>query len=271
VWNNPSRVMGTVSSSGVEIHYEVEGDGPPLIMHTGGGGDLDMWRLAGYTHGLPGRRLILMDHRGLGKSGRPRDVAQHGIDLYVRDVLAVADDAGEVRFSFFGYSAGAAIGYRLAAEHPDRIVSLVGLGAVGPPPPRQGNLLETAARIRREGSEELVRWLREEEPDFPGWFADQMRSTDPEMFALSIEAWATWGGPWAEFHRVAAPILIVVGQLEEDDRVSAADHARQAAASLRNGRVVVLPDLGHVMAFVRADLVLPHVLAFLNETAAGNS
>ena len=62
---------------------------------------------------------------------------------------------------------------------------------------------------------------------------------------------------------------MVVGQLEEGDRVSAADHARQAAAGLQNGRVVVLPDLGHVMAFVRADLVLPHVRAFLDETAPG--
>jgi pimeloyl-ACP methyl ester carboxylesterase len=260
--------MATVNSSGVEIHYEVEGDGPPLILHTGGGGDLEMWRLAGYTHGLPGRRLMLIDHRGRGKSGRPRDIAQHGIDLYVRDVLAVADDAGESRFSFFGYSAGAAIGYRLAAEHPDRIASLVGLGAVGPPT-RERDLLEVAARIRREGSEGLVQWLREEEPDFPEWFADEMRSTDPEMFALCIEAWMPWGGPWAEFARVEAPTLIVVGQLEEDDRESAADHARRAAASLQDGRAVVLPDLGHVMAFARSDLVLSHVRAFLKETAQG--
>jgi pimeloyl-ACP methyl ester carboxylesterase len=259
--------MGTVTSTGVEIHYEVEGDGPPLILHTGGGGDLEMWRLAGYTRGLPGRRLMLIDHRGRGESGRPRDTAQHGIDLYVHDVLSVADDAGEPRFSFFGYSAGAAIGYRLAAEHPDRIVSLVGLGAVDPPPPHEANVLETAARIRREGSEGLVQWLREDEPDFPEWFADQMRSTDPEMFALTIEAWAPWGGPWTEFARVEAPTLTVVGQLEEGDRFSAADHAGQAAAALQDGRVVVLPDLGHVMAFVRADLVLPHVRAFLDETA----
>ena len=270
MWNNPFRAMGTITTSGVEIHYEVEGDGPPLILHTGGGGDLEMWRLAGYTRGLPGRRLILIDHRGHGKSGRPRDIAQHGIDVYVRDVLAVAEDAGEPRFSFFGYSAGAAIGYRLAAQHPERIVSLVGLGAVGPPPPREGDVFEVAARIRREGSEGLVQWLREEEPDVPEWFADQMRGTDPEMFALCIEAWKPWRGPWAEFAGVETPTLIVVGQLEEGDRVSAADHAWQAAAILQDGRVAVLPDLGHVMAFARADLVLPHVRPFLEEKAAGN-
>jgi pimeloyl-ACP methyl ester carboxylesterase len=254
--------MPRIDSAGVEIHYEVQGDGPPLVLHTGGGGDLEMWRLAGYAEGLAGRRLILIDHRGRGASGRPTDVAQHGIDRYVADVLAVATAAGTERFDFFGYSAGAAVGYRLAAQHPERVVSLIGLGAVGSPADADDSL-DVAARIRREGSEELVRWLREEEPDFPGWFADQMRNTDPEMFALTLEAWATWGGPWAEFAKIQTPTLIVVGQLEEGDDHSAGTNARAAAARAHDGRAAVIPGVAHVMAFVRSDLVLPLVRDFL--------
>ena len=260
-------MQATVDGSGVEIHYEVEGDGPPLILHTGGGGDLEMWRTAGYTTGLAGRRLILIDHRGHGASGRPSDRGQHRIDRYVEDVLAVADAVDEPRFCFFGYSAGAAVGYRLAARHPDRIVGLIGLGAVGPGPSVDEGDLELAARIRREGSDALVTWLREDEPDFPEWFADQMRSTDPEMFALLLEAWAAWGGPWEEFEKVEAQTLVVVGQLEEGTDDDAAVHARRAAEAIPHGRAVVLPELGHVMAFVRADLVLPHARAFLDDVA----
>ncbi len=260
-------MRATVDVSGVEIHYEVEGDGPPLMLHTGGGGDLEMWRTAGYTAGLTGRRLILIDHRGHGASGRPTEREQHGIDRYVEDVLAVADAVDAPRLCFFGYSAGAAVGYRLAARHPDRIAGLVGLGAVGPGPSEDEEDLELAARIREEGSDALVTWLREDEPELPEWFADQMRSTDPEMFALLLETWASWGGPWEEFEEIEAPTLVVVGQLEEGANDDAAAHARRAAETLPDGRAVVIPELGHVMAFVRADLVLPHVRAFLDDVA----
>jgi pimeloyl-ACP methyl ester carboxylesterase len=255
--------MPTIESEGVAIHFEVEGDGAPLILHTGGGGDLEMWRLARYTSGLPGRQLILMDHRGHGRSGRPVDVAQHGIDCYVADVLAVADAAGVDRFDFFGYSGGASVGYRLAAKHPERLRSMIGLGAVGSPTDDDSGSADVAARIRREGSDELVRWLREDEPDLPEWFADQMRSTDPEMFALALEASPEWGGPWAEFAKIEIPTLIVVGQLEEGDDASAGANAGTAALEMRDGRAEVVPGVGHCMAFVRSDLVLPPVRAFL--------
>jgi hypothetical protein len=58
---------------------------------------------------------------------------------------------------------------------------------------------------------------------------------------------------------------MIVGQTEEGDERSAGTHTLQAAAAIPNATVVVLPELGHVMAFVRSDLVLPPVVAFLDE------
>ena len=256
--------MADVTRSGVRIHYEVEGDGLPLILHTGGGGDLEMWRTAGYPVGLSDRRIILMDHRGRGASDKPRDTEEHRIDRYVGDVIAVADDLDLTSFDFFGYSAGASIGYRLAATHPERVKALIGLGAVGSEASVNDDVERAAARVRTHGSDELVRWLREDEPDLPEWFADQMRSTDPEMFALTIEAWSSWGGSWSEFASVRCPVLLIVGELEEP---GAGENASRAAARMGDGRAVVLPGLGHVAAFVRSDLVMPHVRGFL-ETAS---
>ena len=91
-----------------------------------------------------------------------------------------------------------------------------------------------------------------------------MRGTDPEMFALLLEAWTSWGGPWEEFARVQAPTLIVVGELEEP---LAAENAAGAAALMRDARAVVLPRLGHVAAFVRSDLTLHRVVEFLDTVA----
>jgi pimeloyl-ACP methyl ester carboxylesterase len=141
---------------------------------------------------------------------------------------------------------------------------LIGLGAVGSGSSETREDLEVAARVRERGSEELVTWLREEEPDTPEWFADQMQGTDPEMFALAMEAWASWGGPWDEFPHVQPATLIIVGELEE---IEAGENASRAAALMRDARAVVLPGLGHVAAFVRSDLALPHVIEFLDAVA----
>src|SRR5438093_901289 len=108
--------MSLASNEGVRIFYEVVGEpGPLLLLHTGGGGDSRMWRMAGYTDGLSATRLILMDHRGHGRSDRPAGVEAHRIDRYVGDVVSVLDAAGAERVVFAGYSDGANVGYAFAA------------------------------------------------------------------------------------------------------------------------------------------------------------
>jgi aminoacrylate hydrolase len=62
------------SNGNVKIYYEIEGseNGPPIILHTGGAGDMNMWRYAGYVKALTGFSLILVDHRGRGRSDKPQ-------------------------------------------------------------------------------------------------------------------------------------------------------------------------------------------------------
>jgi pimeloyl-ACP methyl ester carboxylesterase len=78
----------------LRIHYRVVGDGPPVLWHTGGCGDGDMWELAGYLDGLAGYTHVLMDHRGRGRSEAPTDMGGHHMSRYVADAVAVLDDVG---------------------------------------------------------------------------------------------------------------------------------------------------------------------------------
>jgi pimeloyl-ACP methyl ester carboxylesterase len=263
--------MPEATNGGVRIHYEVEGDGPVVVLHTGGGGDLRMWRLAGYRSGLEGFTRVLMDHRGHGRSDRPAEPAEHGIDRYVEDVLAVADASGTDRFAFFGYSGGATVGYRLATEHGDRVGALIALGAVGSPEDSATAVrdeMDEMVELRRQGIGWLVDALLEDEPGLSSWFLEQMRSTDAEMLALQLEESAT-SSPWEAFARIVVPTLIVVGELEEGPGDAAARNARTAADLIPGGRSVILPSLGHCKAFERSDLVLAHVRPFLAELDLG--
>lgn len=234
------------------IHYEIEGSGFPLVLHTGGGGDLRMWRVAGYVDGLDGYRVVLLDHRGRGRtppaeSYTPAEMAA--------DVVEVMDSLGVERFVFWGYSMGARVGYELAAASPARVAALVASGGVDGPDDDPADWHETAAAVRSGG----LRSLLSDAPS-PAWLLDHLCETDDEVFARSCEDFAGWS-PWPLFPHIDAPALIVAGEQE-------AEHVDAAVAALPNGQSVILPELGHIDGWARSDLVLPHARRFLAEALA---
>ncbi len=122
------------SPDGVRLKYELDGDGPALLLHLGAGCDSELWRAAGYVERLStSYRCILFDHRGHGESGNPRGVEAHHINRYVDDAVALLDHLRIERCAFWGYSAGIDTGIKVAEEHPGRIWALVCSGGLGRP------------------------------------------------------------------------------------------------------------------------------------------
>ncbi len=71
---------------GVRLHYQIEGEGPALVLHLGAGCDADLWRAAGYAGPLAQDfSCVLFDHRGHGQSDHPRGTATNHIDRYADD------------------------------------------------------------------------------------------------------------------------------------------------------------------------------------------
>lgn len=84
--------MPYVNNNGVRIHYQVDGDGPPLVLMHGLTQSLEDWYEFGWVEGLrKDYKLILIDHRGHGHSDKPHDPRAYGYELRMRDVLAVLD------------------------------------------------------------------------------------------------------------------------------------------------------------------------------------
>lgn len=257
--------MPYVESAGVPIYYEVVGEGFPVVLHTGGGGDGSMWEQGGYVAGLEGFQRILLDHRGHGRSGKPTEIEAHRKERYVADVIAVLDALGIERAAFWGYSGGAAVGYALAAAHPERIAAFVAQGAIGEgdddTPENQAAIQEMAQAARKCGVGAFVEDAFKE-GDVPQWFMEQMRSTEGEMFALQVLGSMTWHGPWSVLGDIRCPVLMLVGELEDPE----GDNPR-AASQIANARCVTFPRLGHLGAYVRSDLALEHAVPFLRDVA----
>ena len=114
--------MPTVKGSGgVEIYYEVRGEGPPLMLISGTGHDHSLWaaQIPPFSAEF---RCILVDNRGVGRSGVPP--AGYGLADMADDAARVLDDLGEERVHLMGYSMGGHISQHLTLRHPERVMSL---------------------------------------------------------------------------------------------------------------------------------------------------
>src|SRR5438093_10737912 len=118
--------MPFADNQGVRIHYETQGEGPPLVLYHGAGASLEVWRELGYVDALrPDYRLLLLDARGHGESDKPHAAASYQMPRLVDDILAVLDDLGVETAHFLGYSMGGRVGFGIAKYAPARFRSLM--------------------------------------------------------------------------------------------------------------------------------------------------
>ncbi len=115
----------TFDSNGVEIYYQVEGSGEPVVLIHGYtiNGNLN-WRTPGTIKLLSEKyRVIVPDVRGHGKSGRPPK-GQYGMES-VRDIVRLLDSLDIDEAHIVGYSMGGSMAIKLATDYPKRVKSVV--------------------------------------------------------------------------------------------------------------------------------------------------
>lgn len=122
--------MPYAANQGVRIHYQVEGNGAPLILQHGFTSNLERWYQYEYVDALKDDyQLILLDARGHGASDKPHDPAAYAWDVRVSDVVAVLDHLGIEKTCFWGYSMGGVYGFSVAKYAPDHVNALIIGGA----------------------------------------------------------------------------------------------------------------------------------------------
>jgi pimeloyl-ACP methyl ester carboxylesterase len=259
--------MPTARNGPIAIHYEVEGSGPPLLLHHGLTGSGGRWRDEGYTTALRDRfTLLLPDVRGHGRSGKPHDPAAYDRFARAADVLAVLDAEGIERAVFWGHSLGGLVGFTLGRYHPDRLRGLV-LTGFNPYPWPPAEAAEVASWVAglRGGMEAFVAGYEERHGSLPAEARGRWLANDSAALVACMEAWVAEGDGrvGAELPDISTPALLLVGS----DEPFVAE-VQRAAAVMPEATAVVLPDLDHAQTFFRSDLVLPHATAFLDRHVA---
>ncbi|MDY7578443.1 alpha/beta fold hydrolase [Herbaspirillum sp. RTI4] len=251
--------MPYVLHRGCRLHYQVLGEGPPLLLQHGFTSSSGAWQHFGFTAALQKHfQLIMPDARGHGLSDKPHDPASYTQAERVADVLAVLDALGIERTHFFGYSMGGWIGYGLAQSAPQRLRSMV-LGAAHPYADTQWDhflgidgrdadaFITAFEAVLDEALSEPVKML--------------VRAND--LQALAAAAQHSRPSMEALLSGMDMPCLLYCG--DADARHEA---VQRFASSLAQGQFASLPGVSHFAGLMRSDLVLPLVTAFLLEQRA---
>ncbi|MCC3372726.1 alpha/beta fold hydrolase [Cohnella sp. REN36] len=114
---------GRVTTEGDEIYYEVRGQGKPLLMISGGGGDAGFYSLAADILSDE-YQVITYDRRGNSRSTR-NDPQNFEISQQARDAVAVLKAAGHTSAYVFGNSGGAIIALEMATSQPEAVKAVI--------------------------------------------------------------------------------------------------------------------------------------------------
>ncbi|MDB5774715.1 MAG: alpha/beta fold hydrolase [Herbaspirillum sp.] len=250
--------MAFLTRNGVRLHYQVAGDGPPLLLHHGFAGSLAGWRHFGFASPLQSHyRLILPDARGHGLSDKPHDIEAYALQERVDDVLAILDALQIERTHFMGYSMGGMVAFGMAQCAPQRLRSLV----IGGAHPYEDHSWDGFHGIDGNDGDAFIAAF---ETALNERLSDKVRAQVRGNDLLALSAAAQQPRPSME-HVLPAlnmPCLLYCG--DADIRHAA---VRRCADALADARFASLPGLSHFESLMRSDMALPHILPFLERQA----
>ena len=232
--------MPSFHNGAVEIAYLDEGEGDPIVLVHGFASTKNVnWVYPAWVSELKknGRRVIALDLRGHGESGKLYDPAQYGIEILADDVIALMDHLQIDLADIMGYSLGSRITAVLARTRPQRLRSAI-LGGIGIGVIKGGGPGENVAQALEAPSLDDVtdpvgRTFRA--------FADQTRS-DRRALAACLRGSRRLMTE-AEAAAITVPVLIAVGTADP-----IAGSAEALGKIIPGSQVLNIPNRDHMRA-----------------------
>ncbi|WP_214408016.1 alpha/beta fold hydrolase [Pseudonocardia lacus] len=271
-----------VDTGDVRLHAVVGGEGPPLLLIHGWPQTWYAWRSL-----MPALardfEVVAVDQRGRGLSDKP--AGGYDTATLAGDMVALMAGLGHERFAVVGHDTGFAIGYALAADHPERIdravlAEIPGSPGAAPSPPVfvPGPINDRLWHLPFNRLEKINEQLVEgRERIFFGWEFDAAATalppevidyyvgllSDPDSLRASFGFYRALDATIAQdgrrtAQRLRMPVLAIGGA------ASFGAHVAEAVELVADDvQGVVIPGAGHFVAEEAPEEMLAALTAFL--------
>lgn len=236
---------------GVEMAYDEEGRGTPLVLLHGFPFDRSMWR--GQLQSLGGTcRVVAPDLRGFGET--PLGGAALTMDEMAEDVAALMDALGVERAALGGLSMGGYVAFEFYRRFPERVRALVLADTRPQADTDDGKLAreENAQRALRDGMAPLAEAMLpkllsahtlESRPDVVERVRSMMLGAKPESAAAALRGMAARRDQTDLLASIDAPTLVIVGV---EDPITPPSDAEAMRAKIKGARLVRVEGAAHL-------------------------
>lgn len=237
----------TVAVNGIELYYEVHGDGEPLLLIHGGLGHGEYWSRQTAVLARD-YRVIVVDSRGHGRSTFTDEPISYR--LMASDLRALLDHLDVRAAHLVGWSDGGILGLELAIHHPERLLRVVAYGA---------NFHPGGVKPDVMANPTFARFVERAAADY------QRLSPAPERWqAFLANIGQMWGSQpdysRAQLAGISVPVLVLAGLGEEAVFV---DHMRELHRRIPGSELQVMEGTGHFAMWDRPQAFNDIVLEFL--------
>jgi pimeloyl-ACP methyl ester carboxylesterase len=262
--------------------------GPAIVMIHGASSNLESMRRPLGDRLAANHRVILIDRPGHGWSTRARN-EDSTPEIQGRMIEEVLAKLGIVSAVFVVHSWAGALGARMALDYPQRVAGLVMLAPVAYPwpggvgqynriisTPVIGPLLAYTVTLPlgyflAEAGARGV-FLPQMMPD--GFIRDSATPLllRPREFIANAHDLVTLKEAVREqtprYAEITAPVVVIAGD-GADKTVSTSIHSRPFTATVPNAKLIVLPDVGHMVPQAASELVISEIEALIGRIALG--
>jgi pimeloyl-ACP methyl ester carboxylesterase len=243
--------MPYATNQGVRLYYEVIGQGSPITLIHAFFSGLEDWKECGYVERLrQDYQLILLDVRGRGASDKPHNPEAYSLKLLVDDIVLILDELNLTKTHYLGYSMGGWIGFGMAKYALNRLYSLM-IGGAHP-------YARNREHVRRRYSQTREEWEAqiESNKDMTPAFKARVLKNDHQALLAAAQDRADMSDV---LPTISVPCLVYAGEADEP----VYRQAKQCVSHITSGTFFSLPGLSHGDAYLRSDLILPHIIKFL--------